>query len=205
MSERIYLYPIWLRIWHAINALLFLVLLATGLSMQYSNPDLPLIRFDLAVQFHNIAGLILVFNYFVFLAGNITTKNGRYYRLKLPGLYKDLLVQMEYYLLGVFKKRPTPFPISKERKFNPLQKVTYVVTMYGLIPVIIITGLALMFPEFIIERVFQSSGIFLTAILHTVVGFMLSMFLVIHVYFSTMGSSAMSNFKSMINGYQEPH
>lgn len=205
MTERIYLYPIWLRIWHGINALLFLVLLATGLSMQYSNPDLPLIRFDLAVQLHNIAGLILVFNYLIFLAGNITTKNGTYYRLKLHGLYKELLIQMEYYLFGVFRKRPAPFPMNKDRKFNPLQKVTYVVTMYGLIPVIIITGLALMFPEFIIERVFRSSGIFLTAILHTFVGFMLSMFLVIHVYFSTMGSSPISNFKSMLNGYHEPH
>lgn len=205
MAERIYLYPIWLRIWHAINALLFLVLLATGISMQYSNPDLPVIRFDLAVQYHNIAGLILSFNYLIFLAGNITTKNGRYYRLKLSGLYKDLLIQMEYYLLGVFKKRPTPFPISKDRKFNPLQKLTYVITMYGLMPVIIITGLALLFPEFIIEKVFQSSGIFLTALLHSVVGFMLSMFLVIHVYFSTMGNTPTSNFKSMVNGYQEPH
>jgi len=62
-----------------------------------------------------------------------------------------------------------------------------------------------LFPELIIEKVFQSSGIFLTALLHTVIGFMLSMFLVIHVYFSTMGSSPVSNFKSMINGYHEPH
>lgn len=205
MAERIYLYPIWLRLWHAINAFMFLVLLATGLSMQYSSPDLPLIRFDLAVQFHNISGLIVSFNYLIFLAGNIATKNGRYYRIQLATLYKELTIQLEYYLIGVFKKRPTPFPINKDRKFNPLQKFTYVATMYGLMPVVIVTGLALLFPEFIIEKVFQSSGIFLTAFLHTIIGFMLSMFLVIHIYFSTMGSSPTSNFKSMVNGYHEPH
>ncbi|MBU2466209.1 MAG: cytochrome b/b6 domain-containing protein, partial [Bacteroidetes bacterium] len=161
MSERLYLYPIWLRIWHAINAFMFLVLLATGLSMQYSNPDLPLIRFDLAVQFHNIAGLIVTFNYLIFVAGNLATKNGNYYRLEIAKLYKDLSLQLEYYLIGVFKKRPTPFPINEKRKFNPLQKVTYVATMYGLMPVIIVTGLALLFPEIIIEKIFQSSGFFL--------------------------------------------
>ncbi|HPE43422.1 MAG TPA: cytochrome b/b6 domain-containing protein [Bacteroidales bacterium] len=205
MSKRIYLYPIWLRFWHAINALMFLILLATGLSMQYSNPDWPLIRFDLAVQFHNIAGIIVSFNYLIFLLGNLTTSNGAYYKINWKTLISDLIKQMNYYLFGVFKKQATPFPVNEERKFNPLQKFTYVLTMYGMMPVIIITGLALLFPELIIEKVFQSSGIFLTALLHTVIGFMLSMFLVIHVYFSTMGSSPVSNFKSMINGYHEPH
>ena len=205
MSERLYLYPIWLRFWHAINAFMFLVLLATGLSMQYSNPDLPLIRFDLAVQYHNIAGLVVTFNYLIFLFGNLSTSNGNFYKINLKTLFADLLKQLNYYLFGVFKKQATPFPINKDRKFNPLQKFTYVVTMYGMMPVIIITGLALIFPELIIDRVFQSSGVFLTAFLHTIVGFLLSMFLVIHVYFSTMGSTPSSNFKSMVDGYHEPH
>jgi thiosulfate reductase cytochrome b subunit len=205
MSERLYLYPIWLRFWHAINAFMFLVLLATGLSMQYSNPDLPLIRFDLAVQYHNIAGLVVTFNYLIFLFGNLSTSNGNFYKINLKTLFADLLKQLNYYLFGVFKKQATPFPINKDRKFNPLQKFTYVVTMYGMMPVIIITGLALLFPELIIDKVFQSSGVFLTAFLHTIVGFLLSMFLVIHVYFSTMGSTPSSNFKSMVDGYHEPH
>ncbi len=205
MSERLYLYPIWLRFWHAINAFMFLVLLATGLSMQYSNPDLPLIRFDLAVQYHNIAGLVVTFNYLIFLFGNLSTSNGNFYKINLKTLFADLLKQLNYYLFGVFKKQAVPFPINKDRKFNPLQKFTYVVTMYGMMPVIIITGLALLFPELIIDKVFQSSGVFLTAFLHTVIGFLLSMFLVIHIYFSTMGSTPSSNFKSMVDGYHEPH
>lgn len=205
MSERLYLYPIWLRFWHAINAFMFLVLLATGLSMQYSNPDLPLIRFDLAVQYHNIAGLVVTFNYLIFLFGNLSTSNGNFYKINLKTLYADLMKQLNYYLFGVFKKQAVPFPINKDRKFNPLQKFTYVVTMYGMMPVIIITGLALLFPELIIDKVFQSSGVFLTAFLHTVIGFLLSMFLVIHIYFSTMGSTPSSNFKSMVDGYHEPH
>ncbi|MCK9291017.1 MAG: cytochrome b/b6 domain-containing protein [Bacteroidales bacterium] len=205
MAEKIYLYPVWLRIWHAINALMFLVLIATGISMQYSHPDAPLIRFDRAVSWHNIAGIIVSLNYLIFLIGNLITKNGSFYKIKLKGLIKSLIKQFDYYLRGLFKREPAPFPISEERKFNPLQKVTYVGTMYVLVPIIIITGLALLFPETIVSKVFNYSGIYLTALLHGTVGFLLSVFLVIHVYFSTIGASPSSNFKGMINGWHEKH
>lgn len=205
MSERIYFYPIWLRIWHAINAILFLVLIATGISMQYSNPDAPLIRFDLAVSWHNIAGVILSLNYLIFLIGNSITDNGSFYKITLKGFFASILKQMDYYIRGHFKGEPTPYPVNKKRKFNPLQKLTYVGAMYVLVPVVILTGVALLFPETIVDKVFAYSGIYLTALLHGVIGFMLSLFLVIHIYFSTMGASPTSNFKGMATGWHEPH
>ncbi|MDO8899349.1 MAG: cytochrome b/b6 domain-containing protein [Bacteroidales bacterium] len=205
MSEKLYLYPVWLRLWHGINAILFLVLIATGISMQYSSPDAPLIRFDLAVSWHNIAGVILSLNYLIFVLGNLTTGNGKYYKIVLKGYVQKVLKQMDYYLRGTFKGEHTPFPVTKKRKFNPLQKLTYVGALYMLMPIIILTGLALLFPEFIIDKVFNFSGIYLTALLHGVVGFLLSLFLVVHVYFSTMGSTPTSNFKGMMTGWHEPH
>jgi thiosulfate reductase cytochrome b subunit len=205
MSEKLYLYPVWLRLWHGINAILFLALIATGISMQYSSPDAPLIRFDLAVKWHNIAGVILSLNYLIFVLGNLTTGNGKYYKIVLKGYVQKVLNQMDYYLRGTFKGEHTPFPVTKKRKFNPLQKLTYVGALYMLMPVIILTGLALLFPEFIIDKVFNFSGIYLTALLHGVVGFLLSLFLVVHVYFSTMGSTPTSNFKGIVTGWHEPH
>lgn len=74
MAEKIYLYPIWLRVWHGINALVILLLIITGISMQYSNPEYPFIRFDLAVSIHNICGVILAINYVIFLPSNLATK-----------------------------------------------------------------------------------------------------------------------------------
>ncbi|MDA3942047.1 MAG: cytochrome b/b6 domain-containing protein [Bacteroidetes bacterium] len=205
MAEKLYLYPIWLRIWHAINALMFLVLLVTGISLQYSNPDFVIIRFDYAVTYHNLAGIILSFNYLIFLFGNFSTGNSRFYKLQLKGLIEKLIKQANYYLNGTFKGEHTPFPVNKNRKFNPLQKVAYVATMFVMIPVMIITGIALLFPETIIENVFNLSGIYLTALLHGIVSVFLLLFLVIHLYFSTMGKTPSSNFKSIVNGYHEPH
>lgn len=205
MAEKIYLYPVWLRIWHAINGLLFLALIATGISMQYSSPDAPLIRFDLAVRFHNIAGVIVSINYLIFVVGNLATGNGRYYRILFEGYLKRVSQQIDYYLCGYFKGGYPPFPVNAERKFNPLQQGTYVGTMYLLMPLIIITGLALLFPETIADRIGNFSGIYLTALLHAAVGFLLSLFLIVHVYFATMGATPLSNFRGIIKGWHETH
>lgn len=205
MSEKLYLYPVWLRIWHLVNAIMIIILILTGISMQYSNPDRPFIRFDLAVTWHNAAGVILTISYVIFVVGNIATGNWKYYRLRLKGLTQRMMKQFRYYLLGVYKGESAPFPISKDRKFNPLQKVAYFAIMYIFMPLIFITGWALLFPESIWLNVFGVSGILLTALLHIVAGFIVSIFLFVHIYFSTFGKTTTSNFRSMVNGYQEVH
>ena len=205
MSSKIYLYPVWVRLWHLLNALMIIVLILTGVSMQYSNPGAPFIRFDLAVSWHNIAGIILTFNYLIFIIGNIATPNGKFYRLKVKGLINRLMKQFQYYTFGVFKKQPAPFPVNEQRKFNPLQKIAYAFIMYLFMPLLFITGWALLFPETIWLNVFGVSGIFLTALLHIVMGFVISVFLLVHIYFCTFGAKATTSFLSMINGYHEGH
>ncbi len=205
MSEKIYLYPVWTRIWHWINAVLFIALIITGVSLQYSDPDSPLIPFEPSVTWHNIAGIALVINYIFFVVGNIVTWNGKYYKLSSKGLLKRLTQQAQYYLFGVFKGEKPPFPENENRKFNPLQKVAYIAVMYVATPLVILSGIALLFPEMIIHKVFGISGTLLTAILHMTMGFFLSIFILIHLYFSTFGAKVSSHFKSMINGYHETH
>ncbi len=203
MSERLYLYPVWIRIWHSINALMFLVLIVTGLSMQYSNRDYTMIRFDYAVSIHNISGIILTLSFILFVIANWRTRNIRYYKCHTQGCIFRLKRQFYFYLLGIFKKEDPPFPITKERKFNPLQKVSYWTAMYILMPIMIISGLALMYPEVIVSNVFGISGIHLTDLFHIISGFVLSIFMVVHIYFCTIGKSPVSNFKSMITGWHE--
>ncbi len=205
MSERLYMYPVWLRIWHAINAIMIIILILTGVSMQYSNPDRPFIRFDLAVTWHNVAGVILTICYFIFVIGNITTGNGKFYRIKLKKLINRLTKQAIYYTIGVYKGDKPPYPVNKKRKFNPLQQFAYVFILYLFMPILFITGWALLFPETIWLNFFGFSGILLTALLHSAGGFIVSIFLFVHLYFCTFGKTATSNFRSMVNGYHEGH
>ncbi len=181
-----------------------LALILTGVSMQYSNPDYPLIRFDIAVSVHNISGILLTLSYFYFFLGILFTSIGRHYVMK-QGFFKAFFLQAKYYLFGIFRGDPHPFPVNAERKFNPIQQITYNVIQHAITPVTFITGWALLYPETIILNVFGYSGIMLTSLLHVAAGFLISVFLVIHLYFITVGHSVTSNLKSMITGYHEIH
>lgn len=184
---------------------MFIVLILTGLSMQYSNPEYPLIRFDLAVGYHNIAGIAVLAAFLFFVISNLLTTNGRYYMIKRQGWIGRIKRQLKYYTFGIFRKDHPPYPVSEAQKFNPLQKFSYVVVMYVLLPIVILTGLALLYPEMIIPTFWGLSGIHITVMLHIISGFSLSVFMVIHIYFCTIGATPWSNFRSMFNGWHTPH
>ena len=198
-----YLYPKWIRAWHLINAAMFLILIVTGISMQYTDKENAayVVGFAKAVKWHNFAAIVLVLNYIFFVTGNMLTKNGRYYRPGGKGFLSNLGKQLKYYSWGMFKGEKHPFPVTEERKFNPLQKLTYILAMYLAVPLLIISGIGLLLPEITITTFFGISGLILTDILHITMGFILSIFMVIHIYTCTLGAKPTSLFWGMITGY----
>jgi thiosulfate reductase cytochrome b subunit len=201
MAKLSYHYPLSIRLWHALNAICIIILIATGISMYYVEPDRVLIEFSWAVKIHNIAGVVLSFSYLFFFIANITTGNRKYYKMPLRGIGKRLMKQSMYYVVGMFKGEKKPYPITEERKFNPMQKLFYVIIMYVGVPLVIISGFGLLFPESVVKALFGVSGILVTAVVHAAMGFFISLFLVIHIYVSTIGHTRSANFKSIINGY----
>ena len=201
-----YLYPIWVRLWHLFNAILFLILIITGISMQYTDMKdyILVVGFARAVKWHNIAAILLTVNYIFFVTGNIYSGNSRYYKIEKKNFFADLTAQIGYYAFGIFKGQKHPFPVTLEQKFNPLQKLSYFLAMYVAMPLLIISGLGLLFPETVINRFIGISGMILTDILHITMGFFLSVFMIIHIYTCTLGARPTSLFKSMVSGYHEP-
>jgi thiosulfate reductase cytochrome b subunit len=204
-TVKIYLYPVWIRLWHVLNALMFLLLIFTGISLRYSSVDNALMRFDVAVAIHNVCAIIVTINYGVFVIGNLVTRNGKFYRKWRKNLVVNLWTQFRFYAVGIFNKEKHPFPITEKQKFNPLQKFAYVIVMYFGMPLLILSGLALFFPELMGANVFGISGLVFYDSLHIIVGFVLSLFLLIHIYTCTLGDKPGTLFKSMINGYHEEH
>jgi len=199
-TEKIYFYPVWLRIWHGVNALGILILIITGLSMQ-SSKEAIVMGFNRSVNLHNIAGAIVTLSYLCYFIGNLISKNGRFYLFNLKGFFKRLIKQSVYYAWGMFHGMEHPFPLSAKRKFNPLQQFIYVSVMYIVVPLVITSGIALFFPAIIIEKIYGLSGVFVTAIIHAAMGFFISIFLIIHLYVASIGKSPLDNFKSMISGF----
>ena len=169
--------------------------------MQYSGADMKFIRFDIAVLIHNFSGVLVTILYAVYILGNTLTDNGKNYIVKRKGLTQKMITQLKYYSFGIFKGEKAPYPAKKKNKFNPLQVVSYVVVMYIFFPFLIISGFGLLYPEVILPKIFGLSGIQLTAIFHSLLGFFLSVFMVIHIYTCTLGEKPSSHFKSMITGY----
>lgn len=198
-----YLYPKWIRAWHILNAILFIILIVTGLSMQYTGKKdyVLVVGFEEAVRWHNTSAIILTVNYIIFVAGNILTRNGRYYRVKRENFFSDLFKQLRYYSWGMFHSEKHPFPVTMERKFNPLQKLSYILAMYMAVPLVIISGIGLLFPELVATGFMGVSGMLLTDLLHITMGFFLSVFMIIHVYTCTLGKRPGTLFRGMITGY----
>jgi thiosulfate reductase cytochrome b subunit len=136
-----------------------------------------------------------------FILGNAFTGNFKYYRIKRTGFMADLISQAKFYAFGMFKGEKHPFPVTMESKFNPLQKFTYVLAMYLGMPLLIISGIVMWIPELAIDNIFGMSGLVLNDVLHISTGFLLSIFMIIHVYTCTLGSKPSSLFKGMISGY----
>lgn len=203
--KKIYLYPFWLRFWHWLNALLFLLLIISGLSLHFSDPKTGVIPFKTAILIHNISGILLSFNYLFFLVASIINGNYKHYLPTLKGFWQRIFLQARYYLIGIFIGENHPFEPNQKQKFNPLQQISYLIIMAFFMPMIIISGWALMFPEFAPDEFLGLGGVWPITLIHTITGFILSIFMVVHIYLGTTGKTISELFKSMLTGWHLAH
>jgi thiosulfate reductase cytochrome b subunit len=69
-------------------------------------------------------------------------------------------------------------------------------------PFVIITGWAMIFPELIfVNKIFGTSGLHVTDLVHIMMGFILSLFMFVHIYLCTIGKPAGSHFRAMLSGW----
>lgn len=203
MSERTYLLPLWIRLWHWTNALLIIVLTVTGVSLHFADPKLPLVEFSLAARIHDIAGLTLVAAYAFFALANIVTGNWWQYVPKPPGVIDRCLKQARWYVWGIFRGEPHPFPVTLQNNFNTLQSLIYWAIMYLAMPLLLLTGLIFLFPEFAPDRVFGMDGLLPVAVLHYLTGAVIVMFMIAHIYLGSTGNTVGAMYKTMITGWHE--
>lgn len=201
MTRKLILYPFWLRLWHWTNAVLFLMLIVTGLAMHYATPANTLLDFQTSRVLHNTAGIALTITYLYFILGNLLSPNGKQYVPTRHELTEGIFRQMRFYMIGIFRGDPHPHRHSDVYKFNPLQKLTYLGIMYAGAPAVIATGLVLLFPSTIPTRLWNVTGILPVAILHSAAGFFLSLFLVGHIYLASTGDTVTENYRAMVTGY----
>ncbi len=196
----LYLYAGWVRLWHWLNALLFLILILSGASMHYAGTPW-LLDFETAVTLHNTTGILLTLSWIGFVAGNLLTDNGRHYRIRFRGLLDRLFEQSRYYAFGIFQDAPHPFHVSAEMKLNTLQQLSYLGVMYLLMPLLLLSGWSFLFSVYLPETLFGVGTVWIVAMTHLTTSYLLVLFLLVHLYIITTGETVLTNLRAMVTGW----
>ena len=201
MANKIYIYRAFERFWHWMQAFLIFLLAATGFEVHGS---LHFFGYQNAVRYHKVAAYSFLILIAFAIFWHLTTGEWKQY---LPTA-KNLRAQMNYYLFGIFKNAPHPTKKTVLSKLNPLQKIVYLGLKLLVIPVMAVSGLLYMYYRYPQENgigTLTINSLAPIAIIHTAGAFLLVAFIIAHLYLITTGSTATSNLKAMITGYEDLH
>lgn len=194
-----------LRLWHWTNALLILGLAITGLRMHFGGRAKPILSFEEAFNIHNVVGVLLLPVLLWFFVRNARAGDTRQYLGKPQDGVRGILRQVGYYLRGVFRGDDHPYHVTTERRFNPLQQVTYASIMYGLVPMVAVSGSVLLFADQLPDRIAGRPGPWWFATAHYLLAVGLIAFLLGHLYLATTGDKPSYNFRAMFDGVHRAH
>ena len=200
--KNIYLYPIYERFWHWLQAFTIIGLIFTGLVIHA--PDVfSFLNFAPAVIIHNMLGFILLINAFFAVFYYVT--NGKIFGF-LPepqGFFNQAIQQAEYYLRGIFKGKHHPFEKNINRRLNPLQKITYLLILNVLLPLQIISGILIWGAQRWPHVAENLGGLGLLVPFHSLIAWFFAAFLIMHIYLATTGHKPLTHIQAMVTGWEE--
>ena len=106
-------------------------------------------------------------------------------------------------MLGIFTGAPHPYRVTQLKKHNPLQRLSYLILLVVINPLLWLTGLGLLYYRSWRDAASAVMNLETVALLHTVSAFMMLIFLVVHVYLTTTGHTPLAHIRAMITGYEE--
>lgn len=195
-TRNIYLYTRYERFWHWLQALVIILLLATGFEVHGSHS---LFGFNRAVELHNYIGLgwLIAFAFFVFWI--FTTGEWRQY---VP-TSKKMFDVVRYYAYGIFRGESHPVPKRKEAKHNPLQRLVYLSLAALILPVQMGSGFLYWGYNRWAAWGLDFLSLKVVAVVHLLGGFAIFAFLIVHVYMTTTGHSIFAHVRAMITGWEQ--
>ncbi|MEW6349788.1 MAG: cytochrome b/b6 domain-containing protein [Thermodesulfobacteriota bacterium] len=198
-EEKILLHPATERLWHWVHALCIVVLIVTGAMIHW--PEVFPGYFQTAVTVHNWFGVITVIDFLLWLVYNLTTRRIRHYIPRKGDIPKGMVTQAKFYAHGIFKHEPHPYAPSEDNKFNPLQKIAYLQFQVLLMPILLVSGVLYLYPEYFGGIIAAIGGMTILGIIHLLLAALFTAFLVAHLYLATTGETVGENFKAIIFGY----
>jgi len=202
-TKPVYMYEVYERFWHWLQTIAIVVLLMTGLVIH--RPDLfGAFSFRHIVTIHNVLAALLAINALVSILWHLISGEIQQYIPHPYGFIDQAITQAKYYLQGVFRHEPHPFDKTKERKFNPLQKITYLGLLGVLLPLQGITGMMMWMVQKIPSIQAWFGGLPFLAPMHTLMAWLFATFIVGHVYLTTIaGPEPLDSIQAMVTGWED--
>jgi thiosulfate reductase cytochrome b subunit len=201
-TQREQFYTLYERFWHWLQALVMLLLLATGLVI-HAPSRFGIMPFDWAVTLHNVLGFLLVANALFGLFYYVTTGTIRQHIPEPRDFFSLSARQARYYLRGMFRGESHPLAKTSERRLNPLQQVTYLSILNALLPLQVATGLLMWSGQLWPASIRALGGLATLAWIHTAGAWLFAAFLIVHVYLTTTGHTPLAHIRAMIFGYED--
>ncbi|WKZ38181.1 MAG: cytochrome b/b6 domain-containing protein [Anaerolineales bacterium] len=201
-TKTVYMYEAYERFWHWLQTVAIVVLLMTGLIIH--RPDLfSAFSFRNIVTIHNVLAALLAINALVSILWHVISGEIQQYIPHPYGFIDQMIAQAKYYIQGIFNQEPHPFHKSKQRKFNPLQMVTYIGLLGVLLPLQGITGMMMWLVQKVPSIQTWFGGLPFLAPMHTLMAWLFASFIVGHVYLTTTGATPLEAMRAMVTGYEE--
>nr|WP_321259824.1 cytochrome b/b6 domain-containing protein [uncultured Pseudodesulfovibrio sp.] len=194
--KKIYLYSKFERFWHWFQAIMIILLLATGFEV---HGTFELFGFMGAVDLHNTLGLLWLGMFFFFAFWMFVTHE---YKQYIPTT-KKLFEVATYYGSGIFKGEEHPVHKSKSAKHNPMQRLTYLALTAMLLPFQMVTGFLYWGYNDWANWGLSFLSLEVIGLLHLIGGFSILIFLIVHVYMTTTGHSVTAHIAAMFSGWEE--
>jgi thiosulfate reductase cytochrome b subunit len=204
-NELIYLTPLPVRIWHWLNAFGIVTLCITGLQIRFSDHVNIFGAYKAAIRLHNTAGVVVSVSYMLWLTYYLVVAKSliKLYVPTREDLESGLFRQAYYYFRAYFMGKPSPHHSTPDNKFNPLQKAAYLVIMFILLPLVIESGVLLMYVAPLRELLILMGGIKMLVSMHFLLACCFTAFLFVHIYLATLGHTPLAHFKPMWSGWEE--
>jgi len=201
--NRQYLYTLYQRVWHWLQAFVLLTLILSGLEIHLPQ-SVHLIGFREAVRAHNFMGFVLLGNAFLGFFYYLTTGELRQLIPQARNLLGGLIAQARYYGYGIFHHAPHPHQKRPESRLNPLQRLTYTMVLNVLLPLQLVTGLMIWSAQNWPDSLARIGGLAALAYVHSLGAWLFCAFLILHLYLITTGPTPTAHLRSMLTGWDTP-
>lgn len=192
-KRTVMIYSRYERFWHWSQAALIFTLALTGFSVHGIGP----LGYRTSVQVHSYAAIALIALWAFTTFWHFTTGQWRQYLPKLASLPAIL----KFYAWGILVGAHHPYTKTLKRKQNALQSLAYLWFMVIIGPALWSTGVVYLTYPLWAHWAAGTIALPAVAFIHTAAAYLISIFVIIHIYMTTTGKTPLHYIKTMITGY----